>query len=64
MSMGKESQPRAISELEEPEELDVKTFKARKQVHLNVCFFKKWQLWDFPVVLWLRLCAPNAGGLG
>ena len=23
-----------------------------------------WQLWDFPVVLWLRLCAPNAGGLG
>ena len=25
------------SELEEPEELGVKTFKARKQVHLNVC---------------------------
>ena len=24
---------------------------------------KIWK-WDFPGVQWLRLCAPNAGGLG
>ena len=27
-------------------------------------YFKMGEIWDFPGVQWLRLCAPNARGLG